>query len=502
MSLLYPSFLWLLIPLVVLLWRSAYSFVNKIHLIILMLITITLSRPVVEQTAQEREIEGRNLIIALDLSYSMNATDIQPSRYTFAKETIYQLLKNNPTDNIMLIAFTTNPLLLSPPTTDHHLIKIALESLNREFILTKGTSLKNLFQKLSTIKETNQHLILITDGGEEQDIDGLKATLKESDTSLTILALGTKQGTTIKDRDDQLLKDEEGNLVISRVNPLLKSLSSSYIEASNSPKATADTLYRSLLVRSNLAKKMQQTYWEFYQIPLFFAMLLFLMVHTRAARYLTFLSLFLSVSNASSLDNYHLTQAYHSYQEQDYNATESHLQKIDTPSLQSSIALANTYYKQGKYTKAIERYQSIQSTSIKTKQHLYYNIANAYAKLSQYKDAKIYYAKVLQLGRDEDATFNLKLIALLSDKPDAQMGIAHPKSQNGSSSKSEKKKSQNPQRDEDKPSSGGSGEGERNREKKDKKHKLKSNHQEERQPLSSKVYELINEGYIYEKQPW
>lgn len=264
-----------------LLWRSSYSFVNKIHLIILMLIVLTLTRPVVEQMPKESQIEGRDIIIALDVSYSMNATDIKLNRYEFAKEIIFHLLKENPTDNVMLIAFTTNPLLLSPPTTDHKLIEIALKSLNREFILTKGTSLKKLFEKLASMQMGHQNLILISDGGEENNPNELREILKKSDISLTILALGTIQGATIKKRDGTLLKDKEGNLVISRVNPMLKSLSSSYFEPSSSPKATADELYNSLSDNANRAKKMQYSYLELYQIPLIFAILLFLMVHTR-----------------------------------------------------------------------------------------------------------------------------------------------------------------------------------------------------------------------------
>ncbi len=206
--------------------------------------------------------------------------------------------------------------------------------------------------------------------------------------------------------------------------------------------------------------------------------------------------------NATSLDTYHLTQAYKSYKSKDYNSTINHLKEIEEPSLQSRITLANTYYKQGKYKKAIESYKSIQSTSIEIKQQLYYNIANSYAKIYKYKNAKKYYAKVLQLGRDEDAEYNLKLIALLSNKRDNGLGISHPKSQNSASTQSEKSTNKKSKSDEDKPSSGSSGNGKNSKEKKREKNRLKSNNKEEKHPLSSKVYELINEGYIYEEQPW
>ncbi len=107
MTLLYPSFLWLLLPLALLLWSSSRKLMHVVHLIVLMLIVLTLARPVQEEALQEASIEAKDIIIALDVSYSMKATDISPTRYDFAKETISALLQANPGDNIMLIAFTT-----------------------------------------------------------------------------------------------------------------------------------------------------------------------------------------------------------------------------------------------------------------------------------------------------------------------------------------------------------------------------------------------------------
>ena len=209
-----------------------------------------------------------------------------------------------------------------------------------------------------------------------------------------------------------------------------------------------------------------------------------------------------SLSNASFLDNYYLFEAYKSYQNKDYNRTLVHLKKIADISLQSQIILGDTYYRKEAYQKAIERYKSIQSTSIEIKQHLYYNIANAYVKLSQYDQARRYYAKVLQLGEDSEARDNLQLIALWSERKDGALGIANPKSQSSASTKSEKESTQDIQRDENQPSSASGGSKESRREKNEKKEKLLSSQKEENHPLGSKVYELINEGYIYEKQPW
>ncbi|WP_309497211.1 VWA domain-containing protein [Sulfurovum sp.] len=513
MTLLYPSFLWLIIPLVLLLWVKRANLLHVVHLVVLMLIILSLTRPVQEKSLQEATIEAKDIIIALDVSYSMKANDITPTRYDFAKETIAALLEQSPSDNIMLIAFTTNPLLLSPPTTDHALINTALKSLNPEFILTKGTSLKKLFQKLSTMHSEHKNLILMTDGGEEENLEELTDLLHGSKLSLSVLALGTVQGTTVKNKEGTLLKDKEGNLVISRINPLLETLTNAvggtYLRPSNTPEATASTLQHTLKERVSTVQKMQHHYKEFYQLPLIIALLLFLMVHTRAVKYLLILFTFLGVqAEASIFDSYHLHSAYSNYDNRDLNASKVHLKQVVNRSLQSQILLANTYYKQGNFKLAIQTYKSIRSSSKTVKQTLYYNIANTYAKLEKYDKAKLYYVKTLQLGADEDASHNLRTIAFLSDKDNADLGIAHPKSQSSDSSKSEDQKaSDDESRSEDQPSSGSGGGGEaKSKEEREKKEQeegqLMGTDEEEAHPLSSKTYELINKGYIREKQPW
>jgi len=509
MSFLYPNLLWFCIPLLILLMKRERTIVVKVHGLVLLLLVITLSRPIFKESLQETSIDAKDIIIALDVSFSMRATDLSPTRYDFAKETIKSLLKKNPSDNIMLIAFTANPLLLSPPTTDHALIAVALETLNPEFILTKGTSLEKLFKKLHRINKGHKNLILMTDGGEESDVEVLSSLLQKSHVSLITLALGSTKGSTVEKKDATLLKDQEGNLVISRINPLLKTLTSSvdgiYVKASLSPSLTAialnDALRSQKLHRQNV-QKMQHRYQELYQIPLLFAALLFLLVHTRAVKYLLiFFTLLGFHAQASMIDGYHLQQAYKAYGVADFNLSQKHLKTIKKRSLQSQMTLANTYYKTHNFKKAIKVYKSILSTSAPIKQQLYYNIANTYTLQGTYTKAKLYYTKALQLGFDEDAQFNLKLISTLKDKNTADVGIAHPKSQSSASSQSEsqdKKKAQ----EEDQPSSGAGGGGENKANEEKKKNKLLDDKTPQKQPLGSKVYELINKGYTRETQPW
>ncbi|BAF73342.1 vWA domain-containing protein [Sulfurovum sp. NBC37-1] len=512
MSILHPGFLWLLIPLGILFFYREKKLTETVHLIILFLIVLALSRPVFIQGVEESLIEAQEYVIALDVSYSMRAKDLKPDRYIFAKGTIDSLLKKNEADNIMLIAFTSNPLLLSPPTTDHRMIEVALKSLNPEYILTKGTSLKKLFKKVASMPESEKNLLLMTDGGEESDLEGLAEQVRRSGIKLTILALGTKEGMTVENPDGSLLKDKEGHLVISRINPILETLASetdgTYLTAASTPEATADRVYKALKAQTEsteMITKKQHRYTELYQVPLFLAVVLFMMLHTRAVRFLVIALALLGIhAEASMLDGYRLNKAYSSYRAGDFNASKAYLKNVETPSLQSRFALGNIYYREGAYDKALKAYASIRSTSVQVKQKLYYNTANCYARKQAYEKAKIYYTKALQLGDDKDAKENLKLVALLADKKSAGLGIAHPKSQNSGASKSgEQEESSKKSRDEDQPSSGSGSGGENSKSKKEQaKRKLLLDSKAEQQPLSSKVYELINKGYIHETHPW
>jgi len=513
MTFLYPWLLWLLIPLGILLYQNS-RLQSRMHTLTTILILLSLSRPVLEEGIQPSKIEAKDLIIALDLSYSMRARDLEPSRYDYAKALIGSLLEQNPAANVMLIAFTTNPLLLSPPTTDHALIMTALESLRPEYILTKGTSLQKLFERLPRLHASGKDLILITDGGEESDLATLSETLRKSGTYPVIVGLGSQAGTTIPDKNGDMLKNSAGDLVISRLNPLLHRLSDAaegaYLAAEDSPRATAEKITALLKGRTHTIQKRQHRYRELYWIVLLPAVILFLMLHTVMRKWLLLgFSLIGIPASAGILDLYHLQHAYSDYACADYNTTLRHISHIDQPTLQSALLQADSYYRLKRYKRAREHYLGIKSRSPKIKQLLYYNIANTYAMEGNYDKAKMYYTKALQLGRDKDAEANLALVVFLKSKEENTPSLPRPKSQENHASKGAKKSETDEKKKRESNNGGGGGNGgmEQNakknkKSKKDTEGKLESSKQKQKHPLSSKVYELINKGYVRETKPW
>ena len=125
MTLLFPEYFWLLLFLIPLFIKKNYKeigFVSYGYILTFILIIIALSRPVIEQEPTESEQILSDVIIAVDLSYSMSATYIKPSILKKAKEILKELVKARKNSRFAVIGFTTNAIILSPLTEDIELL--------------------------------------------------------------------------------------------------------------------------------------------------------------------------------------------------------------------------------------------------------------------------------------------------------------------------------------------------------------------------------------------
>ena len=152
---------------------------GKLLFLTLAFLIVALARPVLQNSLEEEKFDAQEYIIALDASYSMQADDVQPSRYEAAKTLIKELIHSHPKDRFSLLAFTSNTLLISPPTTDGTISTMALDALDPANILTKSTELKQLFETVSKMPLQKKNLIIFSDGGDETDVDFLAARICE-----------------------------------------------------------------------------------------------------------------------------------------------------------------------------------------------------------------------------------------------------------------------------------------------------------------------------------
>ncbi|MBU0631605.1 VWA domain-containing protein [bacterium] len=481
------------------------------------LILIAMSRPVIENSAVDQKFDAKDYIIAIDASYSMQADDIKPTRYEAAKEAIKELIRLHPRDRFAIFAFTSNALLISPPTTDTAISMNALNALNPEYILTKSTNLKQLFSTIAKSSHNKKNLIIFSDGGDESDLNVLASICKKNSIIPYIVASASKNGTALK-KDGRYIKDQYSSLVISRINPILEDLAGKCggkyyeLESSSTLGELAEDI-SSQSAKSNKESVKVKSYRELFFIPLLFAILLFFATVTKLHQlYLLIPFLFLpNPSDANMLDFHHLKKADESFKEQRYLDSAKEFQKV-TPSVKSYFNIATAYYKAGHYKKALEYFDMIQTSSKEIKQKIFYDMAGCAVKLKRYDRAEVYYQQALALGEDEDALFNLTLLQKLHLRTGVNIvDMLPPKDAQTKKNSSKKTGTQKDEKKEgggksnSNSQAGESSNGASDAKKGDTK-KAEQNEEKQSQKNEYKMgyrsYEMINKGYTDEKEPW
>lgn len=256
MSFLYPNVLWLLLlvpalaALVVLAWRSTGQGWRKlvsakhqelVHrrslwrtalpatfgLLALTCCLIALARPINGYREGGATATGRNLLIALDISRSMETEDVKPSRLAEARAAAYELIDALPGDKIGLIVFSGDADLVVPLTYDHTALRDALEQVNRSWAGVGGTNfglvLRKAMQdfKRSTPEGSTNALVILSDG--EDTVNSsleIAEEAKESKLLVITVGIGTAAGGPIPDvrGENGLWQDANGKHVISKLN--------------------------------------------------------------------------------------------------------------------------------------------------------------------------------------------------------------------------------------------------------------------------------------------
>ncbi len=434
MTVLYPFIFFLFIPLFILYKYENFAtnkYKRKERILLYLSISfaiLALSRPVILNTLNKEKFDAQDFIVAIDASYSMQAADLEPTRYIVAKQTLKEIIKSLPKNRFAIFAFTSNAILISPPTTDSAISFMALDSLEPKYILTKGTSLRELLKTVSRTSYEKKSLIIFSDGGEDYDLDALVQIAKKNNIIPYVVATGSSNGSVLT-LNDKKMKDEKNNLVISRINPILKKFAS----LSGGKYYVLDSLnsdvVRQIVSDMNGAENKSQkieinvlTYTELFYFATVLSIISFLMAVTKIHELYVFLPLVFLPDTAHSqiLDFYHLHNANAAFKEANYVQSAKEYEKL-TPSVKSYYNKAVAYYKAGQYKKAVQIFASIKTTDPLLKQSILYNMGNCAIRLGKFQRAKIYYQHALSLGYDDDSFYNLTLLYHLNlkEKQDA-----------------------------------------------------------------------------------
>ncbi len=168
--------------------------------------------------------KGVDVIIALDVSKSMLANDIQPDRLTRAKQLVQSMLDKMGSDRVGLVVFAGRAYLQVPLTIDYSALKMMLGNVDPGMVPTQGTVISeavDLAMNSFSQKEKKYKSLVIISDGEDHDAKAEEKVKAAAEAGVIVhtVGVGSTQGTTIFDPATQSIKlNENGDPVISRLN--------------------------------------------------------------------------------------------------------------------------------------------------------------------------------------------------------------------------------------------------------------------------------------------
>ena len=167
---------------------------------------------------------GVDIMIALDVSKSMLAQDIKPTRLERAKQAISKLIDKLDNDRIGIVVFAGRAYLQMPLTTDHAAAKMYLSSASTDVVPTQGTVISDALKLCNAsfnFKEKKYKTVILISDGEDHDEGAISIAgqMAEEGIIVNTLGVGSPQGTTITDETtNEAKKDNTGNVVITKLN--------------------------------------------------------------------------------------------------------------------------------------------------------------------------------------------------------------------------------------------------------------------------------------------
>lgn len=188
------------------------------------LFAVLLARPQFGSKLETVKRQGVEVMIALDISNSMLAQDVQPSRLEKAKRLVAQLVDKMENDKVGMIVFAGDAFTQLPITSDYISAKMFLESINPSLISKQGTAIGaaiNLATRSFTPQEgVGRAVIVITDGENHEGgaVEAAKAAA-EKGIQVSVLGVGMPDGAPIPvEGTNDFRRDRDGNVVITRLN--------------------------------------------------------------------------------------------------------------------------------------------------------------------------------------------------------------------------------------------------------------------------------------------
>ena len=201
------------------------------------MISIGLVNPKIGTQLKTVKREGVDIVFAIDVSKSMLAEDIAPSRLEKAKRLASEIINNLGSDRVGIIAYAATAIPVLPITTDYSTARMFLQSLNSDMLSSQGTAVNQAINLSKDFfddeNQTNRVLCLLSDGEDHEFSDqDFSEIAEEKGITIFSIGLGSNKGAPIPIRSNGVIesykKNQEGDVVITKLMPnLLKELSKS-----------------------------------------------------------------------------------------------------------------------------------------------------------------------------------------------------------------------------------------------------------------------------------
>lgn len=205
----------------------------RLELLVLALMVLAYARPQTQEGRQQIKNEGIEILFIVDVSNSMLAEDIRPSRLQLAKSELTRLVDMSSGDRMGVVAFAGSAVLLTPMTTDHDAVKMYIDSLEPNAVNTQGTNFSKAlseayeaFERGGLGEQENSQVtraVIIASDGEDQESGAEEEIKKLVNKGIFIFTIGfgTEQGGAIPIRDDQGVlrgykRGADGQVVMSK----------------------------------------------------------------------------------------------------------------------------------------------------------------------------------------------------------------------------------------------------------------------------------------------
>lgn len=187
------------------------------------LLIVMLARPQMGTKINQEQRQGIEVIIALDISNSMKAEDVAPSRLDKSKMLIENLVDNFTNDKIGLIVFAGDAFVQLPITSDYVSAKMFLQNITPELIAAQGTNMAEAIDlsshSFTKEEKVGRAIIVITDGEDhEGGVEKVAKAAKKNGIRIFVLGVGSAKGAPIPDGNGGYMKDKTGQEVMSALN--------------------------------------------------------------------------------------------------------------------------------------------------------------------------------------------------------------------------------------------------------------------------------------------